>query len=68
MNDGVTLPDDNTKATSMVGNIKETKCVKNGDKLHPCMIHNVKYFKENRYNLFSITKHQKNGWRLHGDA
>eukprot|EP00957_Ditylum_brightwellii_P081628 6209566-Ditylum_brightwellii.AAC.1 len=67
-NNGVTLPDRNIKAMGIIGDIRGTICAKNDSKLHPCTIHNVRYCKENRYNLFSITKHQKSGWMLHGDG
>eukprot|EP00957_Ditylum_brightwellii_P085629 6514035-Ditylum_brightwellii.AAC.2 len=51
----------------MISNIHGTLCNKNGAKLHTCTMKNVKYCKENKYNLFSITKRQKDGWRLHGN-
>eukprot|EP00957_Ditylum_brightwellii_P199310 15192370-Ditylum_brightwellii.AAC.1 len=46
-NDGVMLPDGKTKSTTMIGDIKGTICSKNGAKLSPCTIRNVKYCKEN---------------------
>eukprot|EP00957_Ditylum_brightwellii_P178946 13631561-Ditylum_brightwellii.AAC.1 len=43
-------------------------CDKNGNQLDHCKITNVKYCKGNAYNLFSIPKHLKNGWTLHGNS
>eukprot|EP00957_Ditylum_brightwellii_P157030 11951091-Ditylum_brightwellii.AAC.1 len=64
---GVALPDGQAKITTMIGNIRGTLCNKNGAKLNSWAMKNVKYCKENKYNLFSATKRQKDGWRLYGD-
>eukprot|EP00957_Ditylum_brightwellii_P186014 14162177-Ditylum_brightwellii.AAC.1 len=42
-------------------------CDCNGNSLFKSSMKNIKYCKENRYNLFSLTKQMKNGWLLHGN-
>eukprot|EP00957_Ditylum_brightwellii_P160936 12253126-Ditylum_brightwellii.AAC.1 len=59
--DGVMLPDGQVKGTSMIGDIPGVICNKNGTKMDGCKITEVKYYKDNVYNLFSLTKRQKNG-------
>eukprot|EP00957_Ditylum_brightwellii_P094655 7208416-Ditylum_brightwellii.AAC.2 len=66
-NNGVTIPDGSVKGALMIGNINGYICNKNGSKLECCGINAVKYLRDSQYNLFSITKRQRNGWQLHGD-
>eukprot|EP00957_Ditylum_brightwellii_P078036 5931877-Ditylum_brightwellii.AAC.1 len=67
-NDGVTMPNNEVRKASMIADIQGIICDKNGNQLDHCKITNVKYCKGNAYNLFSITKHLKNGWTLHGNS
>jgi hypothetical protein len=38
-----------------------------GNELQKATLTNVKLVKSARFNLFSLTKWQKDGWKLHGD-
>eukprot|EP00957_Ditylum_brightwellii_P211344 15366072-Ditylum_brightwellii.AAC.4 len=67
LSDGVMFPDGQVKGTSMIGDIPGVIYNKNGTKLSGCRITEVKYCKDNVYNLFSLTKRQKKGWHLHGN-
>eukprot|EP00957_Ditylum_brightwellii_P132373 10094246-Ditylum_brightwellii.AAC.1 len=51
----------------MIGDISGTVCSKNGATINDCKMVDIKYCKENTYNLFSITKCLKNGWSLHSN-
>eukprot|EP00957_Ditylum_brightwellii_P037774 2856755-Ditylum_brightwellii.AAC.1 len=66
-NDGVTLPDGNKKCASMIADLDMMVCDHTGNSLFKSSMKDIKYCKENRYNLFSLTKGMKSGWLLHGN-
>eukprot|EP00957_Ditylum_brightwellii_P212311 15367177-Ditylum_brightwellii.AAC.3 len=65
--DCITLVDGGKKGTTMIGDISGTMCSKNGVTINDCKMIDIKYYKENKYNLFSIARCLKNGWSLHGN-
>eukprot|EP00957_Ditylum_brightwellii_P136683 10423347-Ditylum_brightwellii.AAC.1 len=58
-NDGVTLVDGDKKGATMIGDISGTVCSKNDATINDCKMVDIKYCKESKYNLFSITRHLK---------
>jgi hypothetical protein len=52
----------------VIGNISGRVCDKNGNVLNDAKITDVTHLPEAKYNLFSITKLQNEGWNLSGDS
>jgi hypothetical protein len=50
-----------------IGDIAGTVCDKEGNELGHVKLNKVKYLPEANFNLFSITRRLKEGWRLNGD-
>jgi hypothetical protein len=53
---------------TVIGSIDGRLCDKNGNVLNDAKISDVTHFPEAKYNLFSITKLQNDGWTLGGNA
>jgi hypothetical protein len=49
------------------GELRGTVCDKSGKKLGPVKMTDVRLTPENKYNLFSISKRLKEGWKMTGD-
>jgi len=65
--DGVTQGNGIKSGVEMIADIKGTVCNKEGLPLQVVKMSDVKIVPDNKFNLFSVTKRQKNGWKLHGD-
>ena len=65
--DGVTQGNGIKSGVKMVADIAGTVCNKEGVPLQVVKMKDVKIVPDNKFNLFSITKRQKTGWKLHGD-
>jgi hypothetical protein len=53
---------------TVIGNIDERLCDKNGNVLNDAKVSDVTHLPKCKYNLFSITKLQNDGWTLGGNA
>eukprot|EP00957_Ditylum_brightwellii_P117035 8927398-Ditylum_brightwellii.AAC.1 len=65
--DDVTLPDSNKKVVTMIADLDMLVCDRTGNGLFKLSTKNIKYYKDNQYNLFSLIKRLKNRWLLHGN-
>eukprot|EP00957_Ditylum_brightwellii_P113341 8643040-Ditylum_brightwellii.AAC.1 len=65
--DGVTLPDSSKKIASTIADLEILVCDRTGNGFFMLSMKNIKYCKDNWYNLFSFAKRMKNGWLLHGN-
>eukprot|EP00957_Ditylum_brightwellii_P009902 746980-Ditylum_brightwellii.AAC.1 len=57
--DGVALSGSKVKRRTMIADIKDTVYDKNGSKVNNCLIKNVKYCHNVKYNLFNFIKRIK---------
>lgn len=64
---GATWGNGETTKTSMIGDIPGVMFNKNGVPLRKATITNVEFMPEAVFNLFSLTKLQKDGWELYGN-
>jgi hypothetical protein len=67
-NDAITMGNGKNEDTAVIGSIDGKLCNKNGNTLNDAKISDVAHLPKGKYNLFSITKLQNNGWKLGGDA
>jgi Arginine methyltransferase-interacting protein, contains RING Zn-finger len=65
--DLITVGNGSSMKPEAVGKLKVTVCDKFGVKVNTAILQDVIYSKNARFNMFSITKCMKNGWKLHGD-
>jgi hypothetical protein len=65
--DAVTMGNGQSKSGSQIGDIPGTVCDKTGTTVSSATIQAALYLPSAMYNLFSITKLQREGWSLHGD-
>jgi hypothetical protein len=66
--DAITMANGSSKNATVIGSIDGRLCDKNGDVLNDAKISDVTHLPEAKYNLFSITKLQNDGWTLGGNA
>jgi hypothetical protein len=66
--DVITMANGSSEDATVIGNISGRVCDKNGNVLNEAKITDVTHLPEGKYNLFSITKLQNEGWILSGDA
>jgi hypothetical protein len=66
--DSVTMGNGKSESASSIGKLTGTLCNKHGDKLLKSTMEAVTHLPTGKFNLFSLTKMQKNGWLLHGNA
>jgi hypothetical protein len=64
---GVTFGDGENNEANAVFDLPGVITDANGKELHSVKMYNVKHVKSAKFNLFSITKRQEDGWILHGD-
>ena len=58
----------NKIAGDVVGDMPSVVCNKYGQELEAVNVQDVVYSPKNRFNIFSLTKRLKDGWKLGGDA
>jgi hypothetical protein len=66
--DAITMGNGKSEDTAVIGNIDGRLCDKNGNVLNDEKISDVTHLPKGKYNLFSITKLQNDGWTLGGNA
>jgi hypothetical protein len=66
--DAITMANGSSEDATVIGDISGRACDKNGNVLNDAKITDVTHLPEGKYNLFSITKLQNEGWILNGDA
>jgi hypothetical protein len=66
--DDITMSNGRSEDAAVIGNINGRLCDKNGNVLNDAKISNVTHLPKGKYNLFSITKLQNDGWTLGGNA
>jgi Arginine methyltransferase-interacting protein, contains RING Zn-finger len=66
--DRITVGNGETINPDAIGDLKVTVCNKHGVKMSDAVIQDVIYSKVTRFNMFSITKCIKKGWKLTGDS
>jgi hypothetical protein len=66
--DAITMANGSSEDATVIGIISGRVCDKNGSVLNEAKITDVTHLPEGKYNLFSITKLQNEGWILSGDA
>jgi len=66
--DKITVGNGATIEPEAIGNLKVTACDKFGVQLNDATLQDVVCSKTARFNMFSITKCVKNGWKLQGDS
>ena len=64
---GVTGQDGHTSSIVAIADLPGMVCDKNGNQLMKVNMKGVKIVPDSQFNLFSITKRQKQGWKLGGD-
>jgi hypothetical protein len=67
-NDAITMGNGKSEDATVIGNIDGKLCDKNGNTLNDAKISDVTHLPKGKYNLFSITKLQNDGWILGGNA
>jgi hypothetical protein len=65
--DAITMANGSSEDATVIGNISGRVCDKNGNVLNDAKITDVTHLPEAKYNLFSITKLQNEGWILSGN-
>jgi hypothetical protein len=65
--DAITMANGSSEDATVIGNISGRVCDKNGNVLNDAKTNDVTHLPEGKYNLFSITKLQNEGWILSGD-
>jgi hypothetical protein len=66
--DGVIFSDGKSNKAGVVFDLLGMITNSEGNELQKDTLTNVKLVKSARFNLFSLTKRQKDGWKLHGDS
>jgi hypothetical protein len=66
--DTITMANGSSENAAVIGSIAGRLCDKNGNVLNDAKIIDVTHLPEAKYNLFSITKLQNEGWILGGNA
>jgi hypothetical protein len=66
--DAITMANGSSEDATVIGNISGRVCDKNGNVLNDAKITDVTHLPESKYNLFSITKLQNEGWILSGNS
>jgi hypothetical protein len=66
-NDVITMGKGAREGTAMIGDLQGTMCTKEGNELAVATLKDVAYLLALKFNLFSVTKLQQDGWILHGD-
>jgi hypothetical protein len=64
----ITMVNGNSENATVIGSIGGRLCDKNGKVLNDTKISDVTHLPDAKYNLFSITKLQNDGWTLGGNA
>ena len=65
--DATIIGDGKAIKAEVVGKLRGTICNKFGEEIQPATLNNVKYVPDGRFNLFSLTKRMRVGWKLSGD-
>jgi hypothetical protein len=60
--DAITMGNGKSEEAAVIGNIEGRLCDKNGNVLNYAKISDVTHLPQGKYNLFSITKLQNDGW------
>jgi hypothetical protein len=66
-NDAITMGNGAREGAAMIGDLQGPMCTKEGNKLAVATLKDVAYLPTLKFNLFSITKLQQDGWILHGN-
>jgi hypothetical protein len=66
--DAITMGNGKSEDATVIGNIDGRLCDKNGNVLNDAKISDVTHLPKGKYNLFSSTKLQDDGWTLGGNA
>jgi hypothetical protein len=66
--DAITMGNGKGEDAAVIGNIDGRLCDKNGNVLNDAKISDVTHLPKGKYNLFSITEFQNDGWTLGGNA
>jgi hypothetical protein len=66
--DAITMTNGSSEDATVIDNISGRVCDKNGNVLNDAKITDVTHLPEVKYNLFSITKLQNEGWILSGNS
>ena len=64
--DAMTMGNGAREGTAMIGDLNGTMCDKEGHELGVATLKDVAYLPMSKFNLFSVTKLQREGWILHG--
>ena len=65
--DAITMGNGAREGAAMIGDLQGTMCNKEGTELGNATLKDVAYLPTSKFNLFSVTKLQRDGWTLHGD-
>ena len=65
--DSITAVNGETVKAVKAGNLPGMMCDRNGNTIAKQVMTNVSFMLNGKYNLFSVTKLQQNGWALRGD-
>jgi hypothetical protein len=66
-NDAITVGNGNKEPASKIANIIGMICDKEGHELHRTKLHEVTHLPSGKFNLFSLTRMQKQGWLFNGN-
>jgi hypothetical protein len=66
--DSITVGNGSNKKAQQVASITGMRCDKHSNKLGMSELTDVTHLLTGKFNLFSLSKMQMNGWALHGDA
>jgi hypothetical protein len=66
--DAISMANGKSENAAVIGSIDGRLCDKNGNVLNDAKISDVAHLPKAKYNLFSITKLQNDGWALGGNA
>jgi hypothetical protein len=65
--DAITMGNGAREGAAMIGDLSGIMCSKEGNEMGEATLKDVAYLPTSKFNLFSVTKLQRNGWILHGD-
>ena len=66
--DAITMGNGTREDATMIGDLQGTMCNNKGNELGVATLTDVAYLPTSKFNLFSVTKLQREGWILHGDT
>jgi hypothetical protein len=65
--DAITMGNGVREGAAMIGDLPGMMCSKQGNELGMATLKDVAYLPTSKFNLFSVTKLQRDGWFLHGN-